>query len=105
LDNLAEETGLPNGEFLAAIVRAAFEWTHDLTDFLVACAFPGVVAAAAKRAEHPDGVVDRQLFFEHMQRAAERAMEDPRRATGHHGTRGVDSDPLGFLRTDPDVSE
>ena len=80
LDDLATKAGMPSSEFLAAIVRAAFEWTHDLTDFLVACAFPGVVAAAAKRAEHPDGVLDRQLFFDHMsalsmKRTLERAAE------------------------------
>ena len=80
LDDLAEQAGLPKGEFLAAIVKTAFEWTHDLTDLLVASAFPAVVAAAARRAEHPDGVLDRQLLFDHMsalsmKRTLERAAE------------------------------
>ena len=66
LDDLAEEANMSNGEFLGVIVRAAFEWTHDLTDLIIACAFPAAVAAAAKRAQHPDGVLDRQLLFEHM---------------------------------------
>ena len=110
LDDLAAEAGLPNGEFLAAIVRAAFEWTHDLTDLLVACAFPGVVAAAAKRAQHPDGVLDRQLFFEHMsalsmKRTLERAAEHARPTAGQHDNGEVESDHLSFLRKDPDVGE
>ena len=110
LDDFAAEAGLPSSEFLAAIVRAAFEWTHDLTDLIIACAFPAVVAAAAKRAQHPDGVVDRQLIFEHMsalsmKRTLERAAEHARPAAGQDDTRGVDSDHLSFLRKDPDVSE
>ncbi len=106
LDDLAEEAGLENGEFLGAIVQAAFQLTHDLTDLLVACAFPAVVAAAAKRAQHPDGVLDRQLIFEQMNTARERAAEHARRGAGRNATHGVDdSDQLGFLRKDPDVSE
>ena len=110
LDDLAEEANMSNGEFLGVIVRAAFEWTHDLTDLLVACAFPGVVAAAAKRAQHPDGVLDRQLFFEHMsalsmKRTLERAAEHARPAAGQHDTSGVESDNLGFLRKDPASGE
>ena len=110
LDDLAVESDLPNGEFLAASVRSAFEWTHDLTDLLVACAFPGVVAAAAKRAQHPDGVLDRQLIFEHMsalsmKRTLERAAEHAPRATGQRDTGEVESDHLSFLRKDPDASQ
>ena len=37
-----------------------------ITDLLVACAFPSVVAASAKRAKTPNGFADRQLLFEHM---------------------------------------
>ena len=110
LDDLAAEADLPNSEFLAAIVRAAFEWTHDLTDLLVACAFPAVVAAAAKRAEHPDGIVDRQLIFEHMsalrmKRTLERAAENAALATDRNETRVGESDHLSFLRKDPDAGE
>ncbi len=110
LDDLAAKAGLENGEFLAAVTRAAFERTHDLTDLLVACAFPSVVAAAAKRAEQPDGVLDRQLFFEHMsalsmKRTLERAAEHARPTAGQHDTGDVESDHLSFLRKDPDVSE
>ena len=111
LDDLAAEAGLTGGEFLGAIVRAAFEWTHDLTDLIIASAFPAAVAAAAKRAEHPDGVLDRQLIFEHMsalriKTALGRAAEHARRGAGRNATNGVDdSDQLGFLRKDPDVSE
>ena len=110
LDDLAVAAGLPNSEFLAAIVKTAFEWTHDLTDLLVASAFPGVVAAAAKRAQHPDGVLDRQLFFEHMsalrmKRTLERAAEHARPAAEQHDTGEVDSDHLAFLREEPNVGE
>jgi hypothetical protein len=38
------------------VVRAAFELTADVTDLLVACAFPDVVAASVKRARTPQGV-------------------------------------------------
>ena len=67
--------------------------------------FLGVVAAAAKRAQHPDGIVDRQLIFEHMTTAFGRAAEDARPAAGQHDTGEVESDHLSFLRKDPDVSE
>ena len=66
LDDFADVAGLPKSEFLAAIVWAAFESTHQITDLIIACAFPAAVAAAAKRAQHPDGVLDRQLLFGHM---------------------------------------
>ncbi len=110
LDDFAVEAGLPSSEFLAAIVRAAFEWTHELTDLIVACAFPGVVAAAAKRAQHPDGVLDRQLLFEHMsalrmETTLQRVAEHSPRVPEQHETRAVESDHLSFLRKDPDTGE
>ena len=109
LDDFADVASLPKSEFLAAVVRAGFESTHLITDLIVACAFPAAVAAAAKRAQHPDGVLDRQLLFEHMsalsiKTALERATEKARRAAGGHDTRGADSD-LAFLRKDPDAGE
>ena len=110
LDDFADIAGLTKSAFLAAIVWAAFEATHLITDLLVACAFPGVVAAAAKRAQHPDGVLDRQLFFAHMsalsmKRTLERAAEHARPAAGQHDTGDVESDHLSFLRKDPDAGE
>ena len=106
LDDLADIAELKKSEFLAAIVRAGFETTHQITDLIIACAFPAAVAAAAKRAQHPDGVLDRQLIFAHMNTALERAAEHARRGAGRNATHGVDdSDRLGFLRKDPDVSE
>ena len=110
LDDFADQTELPKSQFLAAIVRAGFEATHLITDLIVACAFPAAVAAAAKRAQHPDGVLDRQLLFEHMsalsmKRTLERAAEHARPAAGQHDTGEVESDHLSFLRKDPDVSE
>jgi hypothetical protein len=66
LDDLAAEAGVRNSEFLAAIVWAGFEFTHHLTDLLVACSFPSVVAASVKRAKTPNGIADRQLLYEHM---------------------------------------
>ena len=106
LDDLAAEAGLENGEFLGVVVPAAFELTHQMTDLILASAFPAAVAAAAKRAQHPDGVLDRQLIFAHMNTALERAAEHARRGAGRNATNGVDdSDHLAFLRKDPDVSE
>lgn len=110
LDDFAEVAALPKSQFLAAIVWAAFETTHQITDLIIACAFPAAVAAAAKRAQHPDGVLDRQLIFGHMsalsmKRTLERAAEHAPRATGQHDNGEVESDHLSFLRKDPDVSE
>ena len=76
-----------------------------MTDLIIASAFPAAVAAAAKRAQHPDGVLDRQLIFAHMKRAIERAAEHARPAAGQHDTAEVESDHLSFLRKDPDVGE
>jgi hypothetical protein len=105
IDDFADIAELSKSEFLAAIARAGFEMAHQMTDLIVACAFPAAVAAAAKRAQHRDGVVDRQLIFEHMQRAAERAMEDPRRTAGQDEIREGDSDSLRFLRGDGNGDE
>ena len=106
LDDFADQTWLRKSQFLAAIVRAGFETTHQITNLIIACAFPAAVAAAAKRAEHPDGVVDRQLLFEHMnalsvKRALERTAEHARPVARPHDTGEVESDHLGFLRKDP----
>ena len=106
LDDFADVAGLSKSEFFTAIARAAFEMTYQIMDLIIASAFPAAVAAAAKRAQHPDGVLDRQLLFEHMNTAVERAAENARRGAGRNATHGVnDSDQLGFLRKDPDVSE
>ena len=40
---------------LAAIVRAGFEFTCGITDLLVACAFPSMVAASIERAKTRNG--------------------------------------------------
>jgi hypothetical protein len=66
LDDLAAEARLTKGEFLGAVVRASFEFANEITDLLVACASPAVVAACAKRAQTPNGFADRQLFLEHF---------------------------------------
>ena len=110
LDDFADVASLPKSEFLAAIVRAGFETTNQITDLIIACAFPAAVATAAKRAQHPNGVLDRQLIFEHMsalstKTALERAAEKARRGAARHDPRGVESDRLSFLRKNPDVSE
>jgi hypothetical protein len=79
LDDLAADADLTEGEFLAAVVRVGFEFTHSITDLLVACAFPDVVVATIKRAKTLNGFEDRQLLFEHMnaysarQQAADKA--------------------------------
>ena len=79
--------------------------THHITDLLVACAFPGVVAASIKRATTPNGIADRQLLYEHMSAvsmstALEQAADKARRAAGANDTGAMDEDYLGFLRTD-----
>jgi hypothetical protein len=65
LEDLCLAAGLQPSEFLAAVVRVAFEFTHEITDLLVASAFPEVVQASVKRALTPRGVEDRRLLFEH----------------------------------------
>ncbi len=75
LEDLAVDTGLKPGEFLAAIVRASFEFTDRIADLIVAAAFPEIVLASAKRALTPDGFADRKLLLEHMW-----SWQDPRLA-------------------------
>src|SRR5690348_8194244 len=48
LEQLIAPTSLKPGEFLAATVRAAFELSNELTDLLVAAAFPGVVQTCVR---------------------------------------------------------
>jgi len=66
LDDLAAEAGLTSGEFFGAITRASFELTSQVADLIVACGYPGVVAASVRRARTPEGFADRQLIFEHV---------------------------------------
>jgi hypothetical protein len=106
LDDLAAEAGVRNSEFLAAIVWAGFEFTHHLTDLLVACSFPSVVAASVKRAKTPNGIADRQLLYEHMRAlsmstALEQAADKARRAAGKNDAGAMDPDYVGFLKGDP----
>ena len=105
LDDLAVEAGMTKGEFLAAVVRAGFEFTEEITDLLVACAFPSVVGACVKRAQTPNGFADRQLLFEHfgalsMSIELEQAAEKARRVAGTNDAGAADSDFWGFLRKD-----
>jgi hypothetical protein len=107
LDDLATEADLTKGQFLSAIVRAGFEFSEGITDLLVACAFPSVVAASVKRPKTLNGSADRQLLFEHMSAlsmttALEQAADKARRAAGTNDTGAMDPDYLGFLRKDPD---
>jgi hypothetical protein len=60
------EAGLTPGEFFGAITRASFEYTSQVADLIVACGYPGVVAASVRRARTPEGLADRQLIFEHV---------------------------------------
>jgi len=103
LEDLAAHAGLTPGEFLAAVVRAAFELTADVTDLLVACAFPDVVAASVKRARTPQGVADRQLFFEHVDaRRTARACERVGSTTRRSDAEKKPGDSPVFLRKDPE---
>jgi hypothetical protein len=106
LEDLAADAGLTPGEFLAAVVRAAFELTADVTDLLVACAFPDVVAASVKRARTPHGIADRQLFFEHMDavrsaRTHQRVGSTIRRSDAEK----TSADRPAFLQTDSKKSK
>jgi hypothetical protein len=102
LDDLAAEAGLTSGEFFGAITRASFELTSQVADLIVACGYPGVVAASVRRARTPEGLADRQLIFEHVTAwrsagAYEQATQpDPR-----SDAQTTSSNPLKFLRTDP----
>ncbi len=67
LDDLAAEADLPPGAFVAAVVRAAYEFDSALTPLLVVAWFPGVIKASAKRAMNlKKGFPDRKLLLEHM---------------------------------------
>jgi hypothetical protein len=66
LDDLAAEAGLTPGEFFGAVTRASFELTSQVADLIVACGYPGVVAASVRRARTPEGLADRQLIFEYV---------------------------------------
>ena len=65
LEDLCAAADMKPSEFLSAVVRASFEFTNDITDLLVATAFPEIVHAAVQRARTPHGVEDRRLLFEH----------------------------------------
>ena len=67
LEKLIAPTTLTAGEFLGAVVRASFEVTGEITDLLVALAFPDIVLASVKRARMGKGVEDRRLLFEHAE--------------------------------------
>jgi ATP-dependent helicase YprA (DUF1998 family) len=60
LDDLAAEAELTSGEFFGAISRASFELTSQVADLIIACGYPGVVAASVRRARTPEGLADRQ---------------------------------------------
>jgi hypothetical protein len=66
LESLCAAAGMKPSEFLGAVVRASFEFTNELTDLLVATAFPEIVQAAVQRARTPRGVEDRRMLFEHV---------------------------------------
>ncbi len=67
LDDLLSEANVSPGAFLAAIVRAGYEFESALTPLIVALAFPGVIQASAKRAQNlKKGFPDRKLWLEHM---------------------------------------
>ena len=66
LDDLAAEADLAPGEFLAAVVRAAYEFDSTLTPLLVMAWSPGVIKASAKRALNlKRGFQDRRLLLEY----------------------------------------
>jgi hypothetical protein len=102
LDDLAAEAGLTSGEFFGAVTRASFEYTSQVADLIVACGYPGVVAASVRRARTPEGLADRQLIFEHV--SAFRSAGAYKEAT-HPDQRSdaktTSSKPLKFLGRDP----
>jgi hypothetical protein len=102
LDDLAAEAGLTPGEFYGAVTRASFEFTSQVADLIVACGYPGVVAASVRRARTPEGLADRQLIFEQVSAfrsagASEQAIHPDR----PNDAKTTSSNPLKFLRTDP----
>jgi hypothetical protein len=102
LDDLATEAGLTSGEFFGAITRASFELTSQVADLIVACGYPGVVAASVRRARTPEGLADRQLIFEHVSALRTAGAYEP---ANHIERRSeaetTSSKPLKFLRGDP----
>jgi hypothetical protein len=66
LEDLCAAAGMTPSEFLGAVVRASFELTNEMTDLLVAAAFPEIVQATVQRARTPRGVEDRRMLFEHI---------------------------------------
>jgi hypothetical protein len=64
LEDLAASAGLTPGEFFAAVMRAAFEFTDDIAALLVAVALPEVVQASIKRALTNRGFEDRLMLLE-----------------------------------------
>jgi chemotaxis regulatin CheY-phosphate phosphatase CheZ len=66
LDELAALGELTTSEFLAAIVRAGFEFNNQITPLLVAAAFPEVIDRGIKRALQLDGFEDRQLLMQYV---------------------------------------
>jgi len=101
LDDLAAEAGLTSGEFYGAVTRASFEYTSQVADLIVACGYPGVVAASVRRARTPEGLADRQLIFEHVN-----SFRDSGDTQNSHPDRRSDAaatstKPKKLLRTDP----
>jgi hypothetical protein len=80
---------------------ASFEFTHQVADLIVACAFPSVVTASVKRARTPSGLADRELLFEHMGALAARVHDQSYATKRTCNAEKTSSDPLAFLRKDP----
>lgn len=80
----------------------SFEASEGVTDLLVACAFPSVVAASVKRARTSKGIADRQLLFEHMSALRAAGTDDDVRPTNRKSDADkMSSDPMAFLGKDP----
>jgi hypothetical protein len=99
LDDLAAQAGLLPEEFFGAISRASFELTSEIADLVVACSFPGVVAASARRARTANGISDRQLLFEHMASIRGANREQVRSSTEKNADPKL-ADQLAFLKGD-----
>jgi hypothetical protein len=79
----------------------AVAW-ETLTPWLVASAFPSVVAASVKRAKTSGGFRDRQLLIEHMASlVAAKRYEQPRTDHRKNADRAL-TDRLAFLRKIPE---
>jgi len=101
LDDLAAEAGLTSGEFFGAITRASFELTSQVAGLIVACGYPGVVAASVRRARTPEGLADRQLIFEHVSAFRTAGAEQAGHTDHRSHAETTSSKPLKFLRGDP----